>query len=161
MLPILISVSVAPVSYFFCASAPLEDAASTATAAGHTFRWSEPQAAVRIKGLPGRNTVCIRILTVREPLDEIGTQFYLDGARVDPSAIDIGFDRYTLSLDLPKSGVATLAWACPVLRGVGDVRRLGLSIVAIDVNQDACDGDQKDSGLSAAIPRVSAISDRN
>jgi hypothetical protein len=33
MLPILISVSVAPVSYFFCASAPLEDAASTTKAA--------------------------------------------------------------------------------------------------------------------------------
>src|SRR3954470_16549211 len=33
MLPILISVSVAPVSYFFCASTPLEDAASTANAA--------------------------------------------------------------------------------------------------------------------------------
>ena len=124
------------------------------TAAGHTFRWSEPQAAVRIKGLPGRNTVCIRILAVRESLDEIGTQFYLDGARVDPSAIDIGFDRYTLSLDLPKSGVATLAWACPVLIGLGDVRRLGLSVVAIDVSQDARDSDQKDSGLSAAISHV-------
>src|ERR1700674_3863222 len=33
MLPILISVSVAPVSYFFCVSAPLLDAASTANAA--------------------------------------------------------------------------------------------------------------------------------
>src|SRR3954447_4652659 len=33
MLPILISVSVAPVSYFFCASAPLADAARTTRAA--------------------------------------------------------------------------------------------------------------------------------
>src|SRR4051794_7057731 len=33
MLPILISVSVAPVSYFFCASAPPEDAASNTAAA--------------------------------------------------------------------------------------------------------------------------------
>src|SRR3954447_949412 len=33
MLPILISVSVAPVSYFFCASAPLDVAANSATAA--------------------------------------------------------------------------------------------------------------------------------
>jgi hypothetical protein len=33
MFPILISVSVAPVSYFFCASAPLLVAASTARAA--------------------------------------------------------------------------------------------------------------------------------
>src|ERR1043165_492505 len=42
MLPILISVSVAPVSYFFCASAPLQEAASTTraaeTAAGR--RWN-------------------------------------------------------------------------------------------------------------------------
>jgi hypothetical protein len=78
---------------------------------------------------------------------------------VDPAAIDIGCDRYTLSLDLPKSGVATLAWACPALRGVGDVRRLGLSVVAIDVSQGVCDRDQKDSGLSAAISRVSVASD--
>src|SRR4051794_27933756 len=33
MLPILISVSVAPVSYFFCASAPPDEAANSATAA--------------------------------------------------------------------------------------------------------------------------------
>src|ERR1043165_4627557 len=33
ILPILISVSVAPVSYFFCASAPLDEAASSVAAA--------------------------------------------------------------------------------------------------------------------------------
>jgi hypothetical protein len=33
MLPILISVSVAPVSYFFCADTPLVDATSTVNAA--------------------------------------------------------------------------------------------------------------------------------
>src|SRR4051795_1638386 len=33
MLPILISVSLAPVSYFFCASAPLDEAAISAAAA--------------------------------------------------------------------------------------------------------------------------------
>src|SRR5262245_27770567 len=36
MLPILISVSLAPVSYFFCASAPLEQAAITANAVEST-----------------------------------------------------------------------------------------------------------------------------
>src|ERR1700759_3218391 len=36
MMPILISVSVAPVSYFFCASAPLQEAASTTRAAERT-----------------------------------------------------------------------------------------------------------------------------
>src|SRR2546430_16774644 len=36
MLPILISVSLAPVSYFFCASAPLEEAAITASAVEST-----------------------------------------------------------------------------------------------------------------------------
>lgn len=107
------------------------------SSAGHTFRWSEPQAAVRIQGLPGRNTVCIQSPALRAPLDQIGTQFYLDGAHVDSAAIEIGRDRYMLRVDLPQSGIATLAWACPVLRGVGDVRRLGLSIVAIEVNPAA------------------------
>ncbi len=121
------------------------------TSAGYTFRWSEPQAAVRLNGAPGRNTIRIRSPALRAPLDEIGTQFYLDGARVDSTAVEIGRDHYTLSVDLPPSGVTTLAWACPALRGVGDVRRLGLSVVAIDVEQDARNSDQKDSGLSAAI----------
>ncbi len=103
---------------------------------GYTFRWSEPQAAVRIKGAPGRNIVHIRSPALRAPLEKIGAHFYLDGARVDPAAITIGCDRYTLSLDLPPSGIATLAWACPLLRGVGDSRRLGLSIVSVDVQQD-------------------------
>ncbi|MBR0720477.1 hypothetical protein JQ612_32425 [Bradyrhizobium manausense] len=102
-------------------------------AAGHTFRWSEPEAAVRIRGVAGRNMVCIRSPALRAPLAKIGAQFYLDGARVDPAAIEIGRDRYTLSLDLPRSGIAILAWACPVLIGVGDVRRLGLSVVGIEV----------------------------
>jgi len=45
MLPTLISVSVAPVSYFFCASAPLLEAASSASAAETTAR------RVAIKGM--------------------------------------------------------------------------------------------------------------
>ncbi|MDH2354109.1 hypothetical protein QCM80_26100 [Bradyrhizobium sp. SSUT112] len=104
--------------------------------AGHTFRWSEPQAAVRIKGTPGRNVVRIRSPALRAPLDTIGTRFYVEGAPVDPEAVVTGCDGYTLSLDLPPSGIVTLAWACPVFRGVGDSRRLGLSIVAIDVGHD-------------------------
>jgi len=117
------------------------------SSAGHTFRWSEPQAAVRIKGAPGRNTIHVQGPALRAPLDRIGTHFYLDGAPVDPDAIVIGRDSYTLSVDLPPSGIATLAWACPVLRGVGDSRRLGLSIVAIDVGQD-----MPDSGSGRPAP---------
>ena len=103
------------------------------SSAGQTFRWSEPQAAIRIKGIPGRNRVRIRSPALRAPLERIGTHFYLDGVPVDPRAIVIGCDSFTLSLDLPPSGIATLAWSCPVLKGVGDSRPLGLSIAAIDI----------------------------
>ncbi|MBR0950194.1 hypothetical protein JQ591_07075 [Bradyrhizobium canariense] len=106
------------------------------SSAGHTFRWSEPQAAVRIKGTPGRNVVRIRSPAFHAPLDRIGTRFYFDGTPVAPETIVTGCDSYALSLDLPPTGIATLAWSCPVFRGVGDPRRLGLSIVAIDVGQD-------------------------
>jgi len=119
------------------------------TSAGYTFRWSEPQAAVRIKGRPGRNKICIQSPSLRGPLDKIGTQFYLDGAHVDPAAIEIARDSYTLSLDLPSSAIAILAWACPVLTGAAEVRRLGLAMVAIDVNRGS--DNSEDSGLSAAI----------
>ena len=106
------------------------------SSAGHTFRWSEPQAAVRIKGIPGRNIIRIHSPALRAALDKIGTYFYFDGTPVAPEAIVIGCDSFTLSLDLPPSGIATLAWSCPVLKGIGDSRRLGLSVVAIDVDRD-------------------------
>ncbi|MCJ9703178.1 MULTISPECIES: glycosyltransferase family 2 protein [unclassified Bradyrhizobium] len=103
--------------------------------AGHTFRWSEPQAAVRIKGHPGRNRVYIRSPALRAPLERIGTYFYLDGRRVDPAAITIGRDSYTLDIDLPPSGMATLAWICPAFRGRDDARYLGLSVTSIALEQ--------------------------
>ncbi|MGR4927067.1 glycosyltransferase family 2 protein [Bradyrhizobium sp. CAR08] len=104
--------------------------------AGHTFRWSEPEAAVRIKGRPGRTIVRVRSPALRAPLDTIDTRFYVDGTAIRPEAVVTGCDSYTLSLDLPPSGIATLAWACPMFRGVGDSRRLGLPIAAIDVGDD-------------------------
>lgn len=102
--------------------------------AGHTFRWSEPQAAVRIKVRPGRVLVRIDSPALRAPLSEIGTQFYLDGVRMSPDAVVVGRDGYVLCLELPSSGEAILAWACPLLRGVGDTRRLGLSVATIEVD---------------------------
>ncbi|PSO20666.1 glycosyltransferase [Bradyrhizobium sp. MOS003] len=107
------------------------------SSAGHVFRWSEPQAAMRIQGRAGRNTVRIRSPAFRAPLREIGAHFYLDGVRVDASAIAIGADAYSMDLDLPPSGIAILSWSCPVLTGIGDSRRLGLSVSAIEVSQDA------------------------
>jgi hypothetical protein len=109
--------------------------------AGHTFRWSEPQAAVRINGRPGRNTVCIRSPALRASLERIGAYFYLDGARVDPAAIVIGRDSYTLELDLPSSGTAILAWICPPFSGSGDARHLGLAVMSIDLERKREPGD--------------------
>jgi hypothetical protein len=106
-------------------------------AAGHTFRWSEPQAAVRIEGPPGRNIVRIHSPALRAPLHRIRTQFYLDGVRIHDSAIAIGQDSYTIDVDLPPSGIAVLAWACPVFRGVDDSRLLGLSVVGIELGRNA------------------------
>jgi len=104
--------------------------------AGHIFRWSEPEAAVRIKGMPGRTIVRVRSPALRAPLDTIDTRFYVDGTPVAPAAVVTDYDSYTLKLDLPPSGIATLAWACPVFRGVGDSRRLGLPVAGIDVGDD-------------------------
>lgn len=107
------------------------------SAMGHTFRWSEPQAAVRIAGRPGRVLVRIDSPALRAPLNEIRTQFYLDGARLDPDAVQTGRDGYLLSLELPSSGRAVLAWACPLLRGDGDARALGLCIAGIETSQES------------------------
>lgn len=123
------------------------------SACGQAFCWSEPQAAIRIKGASGRNAVRIKALPFREPLDAIGAHFYLDGTRVNANAIAIGADGYTLSLDLPPSGIAVLAWACPVFRGIDDARRLGLAVASIEVVQEPDvgeDGARGAAGMSKA-----------
>lgn len=107
------------------------------SSAGHIFRWSEPQAAIRIQGSAGRNIVRIRSPALRASLREINPHFYLDGVRVDRAAIATGADVYEIGLDLPASGIAILAWSCPLLRGIGDARRLGLAVASIEVSRDA------------------------
>ncbi|PDT88634.1 hypothetical protein CO669_19770 [Bradyrhizobium sp. Y36] len=120
------------------------------SSAGHIFRWSEPQAAVRIQGSAGRNVVRIQSPALRAPLRAIGAHFYLDGVRVDGAAIAIAADSYTLDLDLPPSGIAILAWSCPVLTGVGDSRRLGLAVASIEVSQDTAVSLQPEPGEGKA-----------
>src|SRR5437879_13438846 len=65
MLPILISVSVAPVSYFFCASSPLLVAASTARAA---------EKAPNRNGLEG---ILISLFWLNASIFLIGSAFWL------------------------------------------------------------------------------------
>ncbi|GLR85781.1 glycosyltransferase family 2 protein [Bradyrhizobium iriomotense] len=104
---------------------------------GRAFRWSEPEAAIRISVRPGRNVVRVQCLNVRGPVDRIGLRFYLDGARVADRSIAIHEDGFELCLELPSSGAATLAWTCPSFAAVGDPRRLGLPVVGIEVASDA------------------------
>src|SRR6266403_879897 len=70
ILPILISVSVAPVSYFFCASAPLADAARTTRAAERVAsrRWI-----AGIVDLPGSGE-CVTVFD-RERFAALGRPF--------------------------------------------------------------------------------------
>lgn len=100
---------------------------------GRNFRWSEPEAAVRIEGLAGRNLVRIACLDVREPLDRIGVRFYCDGVRVLDDSIVVRGDGFDVSLDRPSGDTFVLTWICPRFSAVNDERRLGLPVVAIDV----------------------------
>ncbi|MGL9618804.1 hypothetical protein QRQ56_12415 [Bradyrhizobium sp. U531] len=120
------------------------------SSAGHVFRWSEPQAAVRIGGSAGRNIVRIESPALRASLRDIGAHFYLDGVRINGAAIAIGANSYTLTLDLPPSGVAVLTWSCAVLRGTSDARRLGLAVASIEVSQDTGGSIQPEPGKGNA-----------
>ncbi|MET3968563.1 glycosyltransferase family 2 protein [Bradyrhizobium sp. S3.9.1] len=101
---------------------------------GRSFRWSEPEAALRIEAPPGRTIIRIASPEIRGPLDRIGVQFYLDGVRVADAATAIDADAFVLQLDLPPSGGAMLAWACPRFAAIDDPRRLGLPVAGIDVS---------------------------
>ncbi|WP_438265072.1 glycosyltransferase family 2 protein [Bradyrhizobium commune] len=102
------------------------------------FRWSEPEAVLRIKAAPGRNIIRIASPQIREALDRIGVKFYLDGRRVADAAITIDADAFVLRIDLPPSGTAMLVWTCPRFVAANDPRRLGLPVAGIDVS--AADG---------------------
>ncbi|WP_247324267.1 hypothetical protein [Bradyrhizobium sp. 21] len=107
---------------------------------GRKFRWSEPEAVVWIRGTPGGNIVRIDSPEIREPQARIGVRFYLDGVRVADPSIAIDGDGFTLSLDLPNSGTARLAWTCPRFPAGNDARRLGLPIMAIAISASAPSG---------------------
>ncbi|QOZ72938.1 glycosyltransferase family 2 protein [Bradyrhizobium arachidis] len=96
-----------------------------------SFRWSEPEAALRIELPQGRNTIRIASPEIREPLDRIGVRFYLDGVRVADVAISAG--AFVLQLNRPSSGMAILAWTCPRFAAKGDERRLGLPVAGISI----------------------------
>ena len=100
---------------------------------GRSFRWSEPEAALRIKVPPGPSIIRIVSPEIREPLDRIGVEFHLDGVRVPDAAITIDADAFVLQLDRPSSGTAILAWTCPRFAAAGDDRRLGLPVAEISV----------------------------
>ena len=100
---------------------------------GRSFRWSEPEAALRIKVPPGPSIIRIVSPEIREPLDRIGVEFHLDGVRVPDAAITIDVDAFVLQLDRPSSGTAILAWTCPRFAAAGDDRRLGLPVAEISV----------------------------
>lgn len=98
------------------------------------FRWSETEAAVRIEGHPGRNTVCIECIDVREPLNRIGLRLFLDHRGIANEAIAYGANKIEFQVDLPPSGIGTLAWMCRPFHAVADPRRLGLPVAHIEVN---------------------------
>ena len=98
------------------------------------FRWSETEAAVRIQGRRGRNTIRIECLAVREPLDQIDLRFYLGSQRIANGAIVYGADKVEFQVDLPPSGSGMLTWMCRPFRAVADPRRLGLPVARVEVS---------------------------
>lgn len=95
------------------------------------FRWSEAAATVRIQGRPGRNTVRIECLDVRRPLSRIGLRFFLDDRGIAKDAIAFGDDVIELHVDLPPSGLGTLAWTCRRFLVFRDRRCLGLPVARL------------------------------
>ncbi|MCP3403842.1 glycosyltransferase family 2 protein [Bradyrhizobium sp. CCGB20] len=101
-----------------------------------SFRWSEPEAALRIRVPNGRNVIRIASPEIRGPLDRIGVRFYLDGVRLSDAAIAIDADAFVLQFDQPSSGTAILAWTCSRFAAQGDERRLGLPVAGISIGAD-------------------------
>jgi hypothetical protein len=99
----------------------------------HVFRWSEPAAAVRIEGRPGPTTIRIESAPVCGSLERIGLRFFLDDRCIASKAITYGDNVIEVQVDLPPSGIGTLAWTCRRLRAAADPRRLGMPVAGMAI----------------------------
>jgi hypothetical protein len=100
---------------------------------GRTFRWSETEAAVRLRAPPGRLSIRITCLPVRSLSDRIDLRFYLDGRPVPDGAVSTGSNGFEIRIVVPQSGMATLGWICRALPAPSDPRRLGLPILNFEL----------------------------
>jgi hypothetical protein len=97
------------------------------------FRWSETEAAIRIRARPGRLSVLIKCLAVRSLSDQIGLRFYLDGRQVPEEAISRETDGFDIKIVVPPSGTAWLGWTCLPFPARDDPRRLGLPVMRLEL----------------------------
>ena len=101
---------------------------------GHHFRWSETEAAIRIRASPGRLTLRIRCAQVRSLSDSIDLRFYCDGRRIPDGAISAGAEGFEIRMIIPQSGTVILGWLCQAFPATDDRRRLGLPVAALELS---------------------------
>jgi hypothetical protein len=99
---------------------------------GIAFRWSETEAAVRIRVRPGGCLVRVECLAVRS-LKDADLRVYVDGKRAADTAVVVGADHCEIHLEARRSGIVVLGWVCRPLRAKDDNRRLGLPVVRIEL----------------------------
>jgi hypothetical protein len=100
---------------------------------GSEFRWSETEAAIRIRARPGRLSVFIKCPAIRSLSDQIDLRFYLEGRRVPEVAISRESDGFEVRIVMPPSGSARLGWVCLPFPAANDPRRLGLPVMRLEL----------------------------
>jgi len=100
---------------------------------GRHFRWSETEAAIRIRACPGRLSLRITCAPIRSLSDRIDLRFYCDGCRIPDGAISIGAEGFEVRMIIPQSGTVMLGWLCRAFPAIGDSRRLGLPVAVFEL----------------------------
>jgi hypothetical protein len=103
----------------------------TETYHGVAFRWSETAAIMSAWIAAGRHRITVECLPVRSLESDAAPKFFFNERRIDDKDVLILPDSIEFTIDVPKSGFATLAWICLPFPAADDPRQLGIPIKGI------------------------------
>jgi hypothetical protein len=100
---------------------------------GSAFRWSETEAALRIRARPGRRSIRIECAPVRSLSERMDVRFFFDGRPIPAGSILTGTEDFEIQVDVSESGTGTLGWICQPFPATADPRRLGLPVRRVEL----------------------------
>jgi hypothetical protein len=98
---------------------------------GVAFRWSQTAAIMPAWTAAGRHRIRVEYLPVRALEDDAALKFFFNERPIDDKDVLILPNSVEFTIDMPRSGFATLAWICLPFFPADDPRQLGIPVIRI------------------------------